>query len=188
MSLDTTISGLTSDSYVTLAESNTYFATDSHPLSATWLALTDPQKESYLKLACRDLNVPNYYGCKQNYAQALRFPRVYKLIFLAGSIPQAIKNAQLEQALFLVQDYARQSSPSSLQSAVQAGLSARSLGDLSETYGNAVVRQPGYLPGPLEAIGPRARQYLVGLVCNTSSEKIYNYSELSNLLGEEDVD
>lgn len=99
MALITTLSGTTSDSYVTLVEADAYFAAGSHLQSAVWLALTDEAQEVALRTAARDLDNLRYFGTKAVALQALAWPRVYRSLFFSDSIPTAVKRAQMEQAL-----------------------------------------------------------------------------------------
>jgi hypothetical protein len=100
MALVTTLSGENSDSYVSLAEADEYFAAGYHLQSATWDALaTDEAKETALRTAARDLNRLRYFGRKAVSTQALEWPRVYRSIWTADTIPEPIKQAQMEQAL-----------------------------------------------------------------------------------------
>lgn len=99
MALVTTISGTSSDSYVSLVEADAYFAAGHHLQSSTWLALTDEQQETALRTAARDLDRLRYFGRKAVSTQALEWPRVYRNLWFPDSIPTSIKNAQMEQAL-----------------------------------------------------------------------------------------
>lgn len=80
MSLNTIPTHENADSYVTIAEANSYLANRQDV--AEWTALTDDQKEAVLKLATKQIDsfrffhepiieCPNYYRLEQ----ALKFPR-----------------------------------------------------------------------------------------------------------------
>lgn len=122
MALTTDLSGYASDSYVTLEEADLYF-TDHWDTtkSAAWLALTDPQKEALLRQAVSVIeslpfhedsteSATSFYGdLKRNIVtpavtnQKLSFPRNIDIDSLdAFYIPIDIKQAQCEQAIFLV--------------------------------------------------------------------------------------
>lgn len=109
MALDPTVGGSTSDSYVTLAEADTYF--EARSPSTDWDAATDAEKESALKQAVRRLDVERFRGQTVNpptgtssgTTQALAFPR-YSVrsregwTFLHTVIPEPVKRAQMELA------------------------------------------------------------------------------------------
>jgi len=99
MALVTTVGGASSDSYVSLADADTYFASGSHLQSAVWAAMNDTQQETALRTAARDLDRLRYFGRKAATTQALEWPRVYRGLWFADTIPTAIKQAQMEQAL-----------------------------------------------------------------------------------------
>lgn len=126
MALDSTVGGSASNSYVTMAEANTYFT--NHYLTAKktlWNTLGGPQKESVLKRACQlletllvlddqlstgrlpvalvvdlgyDLSVH-----RSEYNQRLQFPRNLD-VDLTGApfVPQEVKDAQCEQAVYML--------------------------------------------------------------------------------------
>lgn len=80
------------DSYVTLAEANTYFT--SRGDAALWTALTDAQKESQLKLATMQIDNNRFFGNPifptVNFyrdKQALKFPRTPAQRFDVNSVP-----------------------------------------------------------------------------------------------------
>lgn len=109
MALITTISGLTSDSYGTLSESNTYFA--GHVDSNMWGMLDEAHKEYLLKTAAQLMEKWDYQGEPSIPEQALAWPRanVYKGFRKTpvpiDFIPQEIKDAQFELAIFVYDNY-----------------------------------------------------------------------------------
>ena len=92
----TTVSGTTSNSYVTLAQANTYM--EAVPwFDSTWDALTDAQKNSYLVQATRALDRMRYRGARYDKDQALEFPRTITDDSTdEGEMPQKVKDAQCE--------------------------------------------------------------------------------------------
>ena len=126
MAIDKTVGGSSANSYVDLTDADTYFA--NHYLSSktsAWAALTNAQKESVLKRACQQLDalrvldvefgsgaLPPQLVERHNYDllihrlevdQALNFPRNIDLdADLNAFIPQVVKDAQCEQAVFLL--------------------------------------------------------------------------------------
>ena len=101
-----TLSSATANSYVTLAEANTYFETV--PDSSTWTNKTDDQKNRALIAATRLIDTLVYYGDRCDNAQSLKFPRnnykVDDVELACTSIPNNIKYAQYELARALAND------------------------------------------------------------------------------------
>ena len=85
------------DTYVTVAEADTYFTTRyGYDL---WDALTEPNKESALVSAAAQLDVMClWYGSPSEDDQDMAFPRTPD----ADPTPQAIKDAQCEMAYSIV--------------------------------------------------------------------------------------
>lgn len=126
MALIATVGGSTSNSYVTLAEAETFFA--SHFLIAktsTWATLSDGQKEAALKRATQQLDslriLDTEYGSgalptalvayegyeltihRQMVNQRLQFPRNIDIDENDDAfVPQNVKDAQCEQAVYLL--------------------------------------------------------------------------------------
>jgi len=73
--LDTTLSGLNANSYLTLIEADQAY--EGNPFfGETWISLSDPQKEYWLKSSTRALDrMFLYKGHKAVGEQALQFPR-----------------------------------------------------------------------------------------------------------------
>ena len=101
-----TLSSATANSYVTLAEANTYFETV--PDSSTWTDKTDDQKNRALIAATRWIDSLVYYGDRCDNAQALKFPRnnykVDDVELSCTTIPNNIKYAQYELARALANE------------------------------------------------------------------------------------
>ena len=101
-----TLSSATANSYVTLAEANTYFETV--PDSSTWTNKTDDQKNRALIAATRWIDTLVYYGDRCDNGQALKFPRnnykVDDVELACTTIPNNIKYAQYELARALAND------------------------------------------------------------------------------------
>ena len=101
-----TISSASANSYVTLAEANTYFETV--PDSSTWTDKTDDQKNRALIDATRWIDNLNFYGTRCDNGQALKFPRnnyqVDDVELSCTTIPNNIKYAQYELARALAND------------------------------------------------------------------------------------
>lgn len=124
------------DTYTTVAEADTYFA--STLKDAIWTALGTPVKEICLKTACRKMETLPYTGVKTISTQLLEFPRCYTnslynsdYIFnpSADGTPQDIKNAQSELALWLYQNQNNQA-----LNAQEIGIKSMSLGGESYSF------------------------------------------------------
>ena len=104
--IDATIKGASANSYVTLAEANTYFETV--PDSSTWTNKTDDQKNRSLISATRWIDSFVFYGDRCDDGQALKFPRnnyqVDGVELACSKIPNNIKYAQYELANALAND------------------------------------------------------------------------------------
>jgi hypothetical protein len=99
--IDATLSGASSNSYVTLAAANSYFETV--PDSTTWTNKTDDQKNRALISATRWIDSLNFYGDRCDEDQALKWPR--NNYDVDGSlIPNDIKYATYELARALAND------------------------------------------------------------------------------------
>jgi hypothetical protein len=76
MAFDSTISGGSSNSYISVAEADAYF--EFHPDVNTWLNLTDADKELYLVTATNRLEQLSYGGKPTNSStQRLQWPREF---------------------------------------------------------------------------------------------------------------
>jgi hypothetical protein len=104
--IDATLGGASANSYVTLADANTYFETV--PDSSDWTAKTDDQKNRALISATRWIDALSFYGDRCSETQALKWPRKnYKVdgITLACTlIPVGIEVATYELARAFAND------------------------------------------------------------------------------------
>ena len=94
------ISGVTYQSYASVAEADQYLAVDPQR-SATWVALTDDQKGSHLVQATRRLDLERYPGEKTDPAQNLQWPRTGATCNGVAIPPDAIPQ-QLEDATIVL--------------------------------------------------------------------------------------
>jgi len=101
MALDATISGTTSNSYVTEAEALTYF--DDSLDAAAWTAITT--KAPALISSTSFLELMFYYGTKTVSAQALNHPRSGIYDQYGISIPSTIIAPQIKEATYLLALY-----------------------------------------------------------------------------------
>ena len=104
--INATVKGANANSYVTLAEANTYFETV--PDSTQWDNKQDDKKNRALISATRWIDSFVYYGDRCDDGQALKFPRnnyqVDGVELSCDLIPQNIKYAQFELARALAND------------------------------------------------------------------------------------
>jgi hypothetical protein len=174
MAIVATVGGASSNSYVTLTEATTYFATRLN--SAAWTAASSADKEAALLTACRRIEAcriavnrrpygygvrisdPLVYDPRAPYldTQRLSFPRqVDRDTTGTYIIPQAAKDAQCEEALALL---ARGTEDERRQALRAAGVRSFSVDGLSETYADGDA--PGVAltsPDARSLIGPYLR-------------------------------
>ena len=119
-----------SNSYVTLVEANNYFDTRLHSLK--WNEATDEDKTKALLQATKRLEREKYFGDRKSSSQKLSFPRVglgyIDSILLDNIIPEQLKDAQCELAIFML-------SNDITQKEVNTGSIKRTtMGDMSVEY------------------------------------------------------
>ena len=104
--INATIKSETANSYVTLAEANSYFETS--PSSTQWDNKTDDKKNRALISATRWIETLVFYGDRCDEGQALKFPRTNYQVdgveLTCTLIPNNIKYAQYELARALAND------------------------------------------------------------------------------------
>ncbi len=160
LEIDATVAGADSNSYVTMAEADAYFAGRLH--ADAWDTATQADKEKALVSACRDIGALRLASRRLPYGyvrepvgaldvqydpllvvdaeQALAFPRL-RDVDAAGAycIPERVKQAQCEEALALLAFGAEQARRSALQA---GGVSSFSTDGLSESYREAAGSSP----------------------------------------------
>ena len=122
--IDATVGGANSNSYVTLAEANTYFEARLHV--SNWTDATDDTKNRALVMATRRINQETFYGTRETTTQRLAFPRIgledLDGIELDSIIPEQLKEATYELAIHLIgTDMSKPSVDTSNVSEVQVG-------------------------------------------------------------------
>ena len=133
--INATLSSASANSYVTLAEADSYFETV--PDSANWDDKTDDQKNRALISATRWIDNQVFYGDRCDVEQALSWPRnnyhVDRVELTCSVIPADIKYATYELARALAND------PESITGSTgDTGLyEAIKLGDLEVKYNTA---------------------------------------------------
>lgn len=140
--IDATLQGASSNSYVTLAEANSYFETT--PDSTNWDNKTDDQKNRAIISATRFLDVLNFYGQRCTTTQALKWPRkeftVDTIKLACTFIPDEIKIATFELARAL----ANNTDAVTGSTGTEGIYDEVELGDLRVKY-NAATQTPGVI-------------------------------------------
>ncbi|MGH2628625.1 MAG: DnaT-like ssDNA-binding protein [Anaerolineales bacterium] len=154
-------SGVTANSYLSLTDAETYF---SRRLRATaWEDAGKRDKIKALLQAARDIDALPYKGNRytigfdsgSTLTQPLAFPRSY-MVDSAGLayVPQAIKDAQCEQAIWLL---SRESTGADRRARLQAqGVSAFSVEGMTESYRAGA----GLSAHPWSRLAPEAQRLL----------------------------
>jgi hypothetical protein len=136
------------DTYISLADANTYVTNNyasTEALRVSWAALSDSDKESYLRKACKKLDRQILIGQKALTTQTLQFPRAWKTPYfynqnipstvyyqgdytVESAVANEVKYAQVEEALSLI------GGTSDRVTMQREGVKSFSLGSLSETF------------------------------------------------------
>ena len=140
------------DTYISVTDATTYVTTNYISTDAKrlgWLALTDSDKEIFLKKATKKIDRQKIRGIKAVYQQTLEFPRAiesdfyraeyyknvtitnYSGYMVEAEVTQIVKEAEVEEALALMIDAGMSNKRAELQA---QGVKSFSLGNLSETY------------------------------------------------------
>ena len=147
------------DTYVSLTDANTYIAENYVSTSTeytTWDALSDGDKEIYLKKSTKKLDRQILRGIKAVSTQTLEFPRalhtntyrddaiqlnivVYNDWAIESEVSQMVKDAQVEEALAMSVSASTASSGATTRAKLQSqGVKSFKIGDLEEEYGNGL--------------------------------------------------
>lgn len=138
------------DTYVTVSEADEIITGCHHDsLLEKWLALSDNDKECYLRTATYKIDCLPVNGYKHNVKQVLQFPRG-----ISSDIPYKVKLAVAEEALSMTDIELLKRI--SLQ---QQGISSITLGSASESYGNSSVKTNSLLS---KTAYNYMRQFIVG--------------------------
>ena len=145
MAIVATISGASSNSYVTMAEAEAHFAARLH--STAWDTANASDREKALLQACRQIEACRLRVDRRSWVvyspsilspviedQALAFPR-FRDVTGAGVyfVPESVKQAQCEEALALLAFGQEQERRSALQA---GGVRGFAVDGLSEQYGD----------------------------------------------------
>jgi DNA-binding NarL/FixJ family response regulator len=167
------------DTYISLADANTYVS-NNYPKTSTeytaWTdiaSLTDADKEMYLKKACKKIDRQMLRGIKTLATQTLEFPRAIHTDYyntnypntvvrytadwvVEESVSQSVKDAQVEEALSLILQGANANKRADLQA---QGVKTFSLGNMSETYNKSTTSGTRLLSAEAKEL---LRYYLAG--------------------------
>ena len=144
------------DTYISLEDADTYVEENYVSTSTeytTWSALSNSDKEIYLKNSTKKIDRGIYRGIKAVSTQTLEFPRALKTFYRREDYPnlnilldgdwvietevnQRVKDAQVEEAITLAIDGGTTSKRLELQ---RQGVKSFQLGDLREEYGTGVA-------------------------------------------------
>jgi len=116
ITITTTVGGATSNSYVSVSDADTYF--ESRLNTSAWTG--DDDKKKALVMAAKRLQDEQWRGSRVDDTQALAWPRYdvekydnagsgygsYPTYYDTDEIPQPVKDAQCELALFYLQNTA----------------------------------------------------------------------------------
>lgn len=104
LALVTTVGGASTNSYATVAEADSYL--EAHSDFSDWTVLAEAVKIKHLVQAARMIDQELFHGAKVSSTQSMRFPRTTQMnvdsYTVLTAIPPAVKNAQCEQAIYLM--------------------------------------------------------------------------------------
>jgi DNA-binding NarL/FixJ family response regulator len=139
------------NSYISTVDASTYVSNNyisSSEKYIAWNALTDADKEVYLKKACKKIDRQILRGVKALATQTLEFPRAIRTDYynsnyssttvrftadwaVETSVSQNVIDAQVEESLSIATNGSQSTKRQELQS---QGVKSFSLGSLSESY------------------------------------------------------
>lgn len=125
------------NTYITLAEANTYFA-DRLGIDA-WTNATDDNKNKALLMACKIIDDQQYDGRPVSIVQSSAFPRYglknrQKQLLPSLSTPDDVKYAQAEQALYILEEYSTFDASSERLQLQREGVTRIKINDYEEQY------------------------------------------------------
>ena len=147
--IDATQGGANSNSYITLADANTYFEARLHV--TVWTDSDEDTKNRALVMATKRINQEVFYGDRETATQALAFPRInlgyLDGVYLDSTIPEMLKEAQCELALHLLStDMSKPSVDTSNLQEVQVGsLKAKYIVDKNDNVSQSYDTLPPFV-------------------------------------------
>ena len=140
------------NSYVTLAEANTYL--EASLQAETWAALDDERKKASLVHATRLIETYKFGGLKSTSTQALEWPRegVFdRNGYVVSGVPKKLKDAQCELAMWELTEQDRLAGRFELETMQNV-----EIGPIKYTVGPDASYIPSFIEDMLTAIGPGA--------------------------------
>lgn len=135
---------LNKNSYVTVGDADAYISAryrSNNKLRKAWEDLDEADKEASLLTACADIEALPFGGRSMIAGQAMAFPRLPYQYGRSTEIPEKVKHAQIELALWQLDD--TNTTQAEQRQALQAqGVESFSIGDLSESYTTGTAAQP----------------------------------------------
>ena len=135
---------LNKNSYVTVSDADNYINAhyrSNNKLRKAWEGLDEADKIASLLSACADIEALPFGGRAMVAGQAMAFPRLPYQYTRAAEIPERVKHAQVEFALWQLDDTS--TAQAEQRQALQAqGVESFSVGDLSESYTTGATAQP----------------------------------------------
>lgn len=147
----TTVSGASSNSYATLAYVDAYI--EGVPwFYATWAAVAEATRKQWVVMAARAIDRWRYRGVRYDKDQAMEFPRTITDDQTdEGDMPDAVKRAQCEMIVWLYNHLATDDgSPENEVSKVSIGRGALSV-EFKE-FGKKLNREAGGYPEAVRAL------------------------------------
>lgn len=150
ITINATPADSTANSYVTLAEANTYM--EAHLQASIWSALDDEKKKAALVAATRLLDTEQFAGRRSHQQQSLSWPRTYVYDYDAypvEGVPQKLKAAQIEYAIWNLTEEDRLAGSFELET-----MESVEIGPIKYKIRNGASTTPDFIEDLLEAIGP----------------------------------
>lgn len=160
MALDATIGGASADSFVSVADADTYI--DTRLNVTAWTGAATADKERALKSATRELNLLAYQGVRYTTTQALAWPRDgcpnpdasggEDAFYDEDVIPERIEIATTELAL----QYLKAGTTDLSEADPQAGVIRKKIGPLDTEWASGTAHVTGWAKYPIigDALGP----------------------------------
>lgn len=152
------------NTYVTLEEADSTITESKrayHPLRVAWTVLDSNEKAQLLSRSAKEIDTLNFIGRKFNFTQKMAFPRIrsgstpfilsHNPLYVmhnedASQIPDVVKQAQVENALALLQERIKKASNLTFLEAVGVPVpDTERKGNIASTYAEQLLR--GWIGG-----------------------------------------
>lgn len=150
ITINATPADSTANSYVTLAEANTYM--EAHLQASVWSALDDEKKKAALVAATRLIDNEQFAGRRAHQQQSLSWPRTYVYDYDAypvEGVPQKLKSAQIEYAIWNLTEEDRLAGSFEVET-----MESVEIGPIKYKIRSGVSSSPSTVQDMLNAIGP----------------------------------